>query len=422
MSKSIFRVSNDARGKHKVLEFFGVQIKINMFAFHPVFGRLADYLLPKNKKKIVFFSIPTVSDNPYWLYKFIEENHPDEHDCYWLTSNIINDKQGCPKNTYNLFSLQGLYHLYTSKYIVSNHCDDFVDMVYSKRHTWLNLWHGMPVKTIGFCEKSVPKKILNRYKKLGDRAYQFATSDLFKTLIINSFKCDYGNCLVTGLPRTDGVFDESKDDEIRQYFGFDNYKKVVLYSPTYKQARRNKVRDIDSEFNNIFYLNDYNHQEFVKYLEDNEILFVVKPHPFDEKFYKENVDKIYQSLSNVRFIYNEELFNKGFQLYQMFKFLDMMISDFSSIALDYLILNKPVLYMSNLDDEYLTNRGAILEDNYKMFMPGGSVFDYKTLISGIEDCLSQDSFKSKRDEVLPIIHKFIDNGAAERIYNCMTKF
>ena len=422
MKKSLFKISNDERGKHKIIEIFGVQLKVNLFCLHSVFGRLADLILSKDKKKIVFFSIPTISDNPYWLYKYINDNHSDKYKCYWLTSNVVKDKALCPKNTFELFSLKGLYHLYTAKFVVSNHCDDFVDMVYSKRHVWLNLWHGMPVKTIGFCEKSVPKKILKRYKKLGEMAYQFATSDIFKTLILTSFNSDYNKCMVTGLPRTDGIFDNSKDAEIREFFSLDNYKKVILYSPTYKQAKRAKVRDIKSDFNNIFYLNDYNHEGFVEYLEKNEILLVVKPHPLDEIFYKANVDMIYSSCKNVKIIYSEDLIDKSIQTYQLFKYFDLMISDFSSIALDYLILNRPIVYLNNLDEEYLQNRGAILEDNYKMFMPGASVYNYSDLIAGIEDCLGVDSYKHTREKLLPLVHKYPDKFASQRIFECMTKF
>jgi len=421
MGKSLFKIYTDKRGKHLIVEFFGVPLKINRFCLYPIFGPLIDKILPKFKKKMVFFSIPDIADNPYYLYKYMKENHPGKFDYYWLTSNVIDDVSLKPANTYNLFSLKGLYHLYTAKYLISNHCDDFVDMVFSKRHVWLNLWHGMPVKTIGYCEKSVPKKIIKRYKKLAEMSYQFATSDIFKALVLCSFKSDYKKCLVTGSPRCDGIFETSNDIEIRKYFNFDNYKKVILYSPTYKQASRNKVRDVNSEFNNIFYMDDYNHEEFIKMLEDNQILFIVKPHPLDERFYKPFVDNMYSKTSNVKVLYNEDLLQAKIQLYEIFKFVDLMISDFSSIAIDYLILNRPVIYLNNLDDEYIENRGVVLEDNHKIFTPGAKASCWGELTAEINNALYNDIYKPKRESMLPLIHKYCDNKSSERIYQFITE-
>ena len=96
-----------------------------------------------------------------------------------------------------------------------------------------------------------------------------------------------------------------------------------------------------------------------------------------------------------------------------------MISDFSSISLDYLILNKPIIYLNNLDKEYNENRGFILEDNYKLFMPGENVLNYIELMDSIKINLSDDVNKQKREKIIPLVHKFIDNKASRRIIEIM---
>lgn len=380
-------------------------------------GFLFDKCLPKNKTKIIFNSNPDLSDNPYWFYKFIKENKT-KYKCYWIV-NKKNKSQSYPKNTYKLNSLKALFHIWTSKYVVSNHCNDFVDVIHSNRHIWLNLWHGMPIKTIGYSEKNIPRKILKRYKKIGKKAYQICTSDLFKTIVLSCFNSDYNKCFVTGTPRIDSIFYSENDKIIKEYLNLCNYKKVILFVPTYKEVLRNNTRDVQSKFDNIFYIKDYQHYEFIKYLEENNILFLVKPHPFDETFYKKKFEYQYSLTNNVKIIYNEDISEKNLYIYEIFKFVDLMISDFSSISLDYLILNKPIIYLNNLDKEYNENRGFILEDNYKLFMPGENVLNYTELMDSIKINLSDDVNKQKREKIIPLVHKFIDNKASRRIIEIM---
>ena len=92
---------------------------------------------------------------------------------------------------------------------------------------------------------------------------------------------------------------------------------------------------------------------------------------------------------------------------------------FDKLLLDYLILNRPVIYLNNLDDEYKENRGFILEDNYQIFMPGDKVSNYIQLMAAIANNLTKNNNKAQREAVLPVIHKYCDNKAAARIFEIM---
>lgn len=390
---------------------------INPVYFFRIISYIFDNILIKDNNKIVFNSDPDVSDNSYALYLYIKENCPDLK-CYWIVTNT-NYENSNLSNIYNLYSLMGLYNIFTAKYVVSNHCNDFVEVINSKKHIWLNLWHGMSMKTLGYSEKHIPKKILSRYKKLGQRAYQFVSSDLFRIIMTSCFGAEYNKCFVTGLPRNDKIFDLLNDELITKYLKIKEYEKVILYAPTYKEMRRSKVREVNKPFNNIFYMDDYDNDDFLKYLDKNKILLIVKPHPFDEEFYKEHVQNLYKSTSNVKIIYNDDLNKLNINLYEMFKYVDVMISDFSSITYDYLILSKPVIFINNLEDEYNKNRGLILEDNYELLMPGQKVSNFGQLCSVIEDAIIHDSWKEERMAKLPLIHKYMDDKSSQRVYEIM---
>ena len=96
-----------------------------------------------------------------------------------------------------------------------------------------------------------------------------------------------------------------------------------------------------------------------------------------------------------------------------------MITDYSSIAIDYLISKKPVIFLCSTNEEYTANRGFILENNYDITMAGPKVNNFKQLLVAIEDALSTDSFKEERLKKIPLLHKYTDAKASERVYEIM---
>jgi len=278
----------------------------------------------------------------------------------------------------------------------------------------------MPLKTIGFTEKVIDKHLMNQYEDLGKKSYFFVTSDIFKVMMATCFKADYNKIFITGIPKTDYIGKTENDEKIKKYFNLDKFKKVVFYLPTWKSEGVGRKEQTSTEFKNIFYMKDYDEERFLNYLQKENILLLMKPHPLDEKYYKEHPELLPKS-DNFRIIDNEELRNIDIDFYEMFKFVDCMISDYSSVTIDYLILNKPVIFLFNQSEEYVKNRGLILEDNSDILMPGVKVKTYSNFEKALIDALTVDSFKQKREELLPLIHKYRDFNSCDRIYNVIKR-
>lgn len=378
---------------------------------------ILDYILPKNNKKIIFNSIPDYGDNAQVLYEHIEKNNVDEkYDLHWILNESTTEPKS--KNSHYLYSFKAIFHILTAKYAVVTHTSNMIDLLYSKRRKIINLWHGMPFKTIGYLEPNLQKKIFNRYKKLGKQSYLFATSDIFKQFLIPCFKADFKNIFITGQPRTDIIWNDKNNDKLESIFQYSKFNKVILYMPTYKELEVNNLKQKETEFSNIFYMNDYDEKSFVEYIEKNNILFIMKPHPFEEKFYQERLETLPKS-DNFKIVYNSDFADNDLNTYELFKFIDLMISDFSSVAIDYMILNKPVIYLNNLSDEYNKNRGMVLEDNIDFLMVGTKANSFNQLLEGISNDLEKDLSKDEREKILPLLHKYLDNKACERIFKIM---
>lgn len=240
---------------------------------------------------------------------------------------------------------------------------------------------------------------------------------LFKLSLAYCFRANPKNIHITGQARTDCIFTPSKNalDYINKYKA--QYQKIILYTPTYKERKIGNTREIKKKFNNIFYLDDFDYQDFCNYLDSNNILFLMKPHPQDEFFYRNYVKKT--SLpQNIKIIFDSTLKDNNFYLYEIFNQCDLMISDYSSITIDWLITKKPIIYLSVVVDEYIESRGMCLEDNYQMLMLGGNkVASYTKLILEINNCLFNKTHSYYDDKSLSLLHKYFDGNSCKRIYN-----
>ena len=238
----------------------------------------------------------------------------------------------------------------------------------------------------------------------------FVTSDIFKLLMIASFKCDYEKIYITGQSRTDSIFNSNK--KISEIID-DVDGKIVFYSPTYKEIKRTDKREVEKEFTNIFYMDDYDKEYFINFLEKNKITFILKPHPFDEWFYRD-----YNPESNrVLVIYSDTFTSKNIYTYEIFNSIDVMISDFSSIVIDFAITKKPIIILDALTNEYVTNRGFILEDNFYDIMPGERVSTFKHLMDVLEKQIYEP--KCNYADMLERLHKYADGNSCARITSVM---
>ena len=166
-------------------------------------------------------------------------------------------------------------------------------------------------------------------------------------------------------------------------------------------------------------MNDYSKDALFKYLTDNNVLLLIKPHPFEEELYEEYIISKELSHPNIKVIFNKDMFDNNMSFYEFFKIADLMITDFSSIGIDYLITKKPIIFLNTLADDYNKTRGFILEDNYELLEAGLKVRNFTEMLNAVNDSLTVDTYKQTRLAQLPLLHKYLDSKASERVYEIM---
>ena len=89
--------------------------------------------------------------------------------------------------------------------------------------------------------------------------------------------------------------------------------------------------------------------------------------------------------------------NKDADPYVFLKMADVLITDYSSIYFDYLLLDRPIIFFAYDLEEYLSDSREMYFD-YDEFTPGEKVNDYQELKSGIVKVIYySDQYKEARN-------------------------
>ncbi|HEY0768829.1 MAG TPA: CDP-glycerol glycerophosphotransferase family protein, partial [Sphingobacteriaceae bacterium] len=131
-------------------------------------------LIPKKDDQILFESVPDFSDNPLQLYNYIKSSNTS-YKPLWVVDEIREDFK-VPQ--YKRNTLGELWQFLRSKYIVTSH--GYHLFLKGKNQVYVNLWHGMPLKTMGYAENN--PQILPP-KSDDDNYYLIATSTIMRNAL-----------------------------------------------------------------------------------------------------------------------------------------------------------------------------------------------------------------------------------------------
>lgn len=364
--------------------------------------QLTDKIFPK-RNIILFNSYPAYSDNSRALYEYILRNRPDITKKYKI---IWGQEKGAsiPKElshygieTIDKKSLKGIYTFLSAKYVFSTH-GYFPGVKSGNGQVQVNLWHGCGYKSI----------------MDSDRIYRgdinTVTGSIYVPIHEKVFDMKPGTVYPTGLPRNDLMFaDRAVMPKLR--INKKKYKKIYIWMPTYRKANEGH-KEVDGKVD-AFTISTMTHGELDllnRTLKLLDILLIVKPHPMDAKAF-DNV----KGYTNIKTIMNGELDNAGVQLYEFMAETDALLSDYSSVVIDYLMLQKPVVMVMSDIYEYENSRGFVFE-NIKDYLPGPIITNTTGLINYFKSADQVDKkWKEKRSQLSRVFHDNLDGNSCKRV-------
>jgi len=370
---------------------------------------LLNKIIKKKKNKICLISFPDFSDNCMSVFNYIVKEKSNEYEIVWLVSDmLIPDKISELQKSHKISvvkknSLMGLLNYITSKYIFYTH-SPFNGLECLDKQIVINLWHGMPLKNIGYLDN-------NNEKDIPQFTYTIATSAQFQEVISNVFGVNKSKVLVTGLPRNDEL-NKFKNILSKLKIDGEKYRKKILWMPTFrKTSLADTINDGLQKDGELPLLSNNEIEDFNKYLNDNNDLLTIKLHPMDSLQKKD-----FSELSNIKIITNDDFKNIGEQLYSLFQEFDALITDYSSVYFDFMLLNKPIGFLMDDLEEYKGSRGFVFED-INEWMPGPiikNVTQLKTFVEHINDNI--DDFKEIRQKVNNKTNRYSNFNSTERLF------
>lgn len=169
-----------------------------------------------------------------------------------------------------------------------------------------------------------------------------------------------------------------------------------------------------ASYNDAIKIPNFDYEAFNSFLLENDIICVSKVHHGEEKSISEK--NIRRRFSNLFFVTNKDLEEKGLDLYEVLGAGDLLLTDYSSVYNDFLYMDKPTIFVIPDIEEYRQNRGIALEP-YDFWTAGPKVNTQNELQMEILSCLqNQDYFKEERERLLPLFFSHVDNNAISRAW------
>jgi len=271
----------------------------------------------------------------------------------------------------------------------------------------LDLWHGFPLKTMNLMDNNTSKiKLFTHIDHI------ISLSSTYSTALNACIGIDGGKYSVTGYPRNDYLYNTKGREILEKIIDVNlENKKVVLYMPTYRKTQSTRDSDGDKNYSNFFGFDHFNIEDFNDFLEANDIVFILKLHPNEEEIFKGMYNYMHE---NLYLLLGETLNKLNVDLYKIVNAADMLITDYSSIYFDYLLLDRPIIFTPVDISSYKEKRGFLFEP-YDFWAPGDVCVNYDELTSGILQNLTDDKYSKRRAVIKRLIHKYDDNQSTNRV-------
>jgi CDP-glycerol glycerophosphotransferase (TagB/SpsB family) len=380
---------------------------------------IIDSIIPKKSGQVAFSSFPDLSDNSYAMFQYLYKNKKCKK-YIWLLGSLEKSAQYRQMivEDLDLFSselkditlvkknsVKGLWLYLRSKYIFFTH-GLYPRVKFSKKHTVVNLWHGMPLKTIGLLDDP-------NNKNIPPSAFAIATSSFFQSYMAKAFGLASDDILVSGQPRNDLLFEKSNCLE-KLNIQKGRYRKIFLWTPTYRKSMIGALHNDGKMTNELPVIGD-GITDLNDMLLNLNSYMIIKLHPMDALN-----NKNFKNFSNIVFLNNTNLEDKNCQLYALLEQTDVLLTDFSSIYIDFLLLDRPMGFVADDFEIYEGSRGFVME-NPKAYMPGPFIESKDGLLRFLEKCVNGiDEYRKDRHRVNQILN-IQDKSFSENLWEEIKK-
>ena len=388
---------------NKLKDFFVVVYVL----FHKTIERICRLYIksffPIDESIVLFRSMPDYSDNARALSDYMVNNgYTKKYRIFFDVDRIDNFKNqiegvtffSC-KTKFGCYKFSSLRLILTAKYLLSTH-ELICKRNFARRgQCIIRLWHGCGYKT----RITSDNKVVNKF----DAA--LVPGPLFVKIKADFWGVEEKCILPIGYPRYDWLKSKDYDaQKIINSFRNNENTKIVMWMPTFRidKNRRFTYDNIITQFPIVDSIKRW--KELDQFCELNNIVLLVKLHP-----YQADYPIPFDSFTCIKEIKNATFEEKNIPMYKFIALTDALITDYSSIAIDYLLVNRPIAYTLDFFEEDKKTRKFIIDDP-REYMPGYHLYHFEDLKAFISDLsLGSDPYKSQREQFAKIAITPSDN-------------
>ena len=305
------------------------------------------------------------ADNTRYLFQYLADSN-NVYKCkkaIWITRdetvNEILNQMGYSSFLVNtkeskFWHLKSGIHIICNAAFSTNNYEPDIDVRYSWGAKKVQLWHGIAIKKFGAMSnekeqnqnsrKNLKERIKNiriikKITTLGgwSEEYVLCTSNKASKINRDMMQCPEDRLFISSYPRDCECIRLLKTEESVISL-IKEHKFSVLYLPTFRQDQNEYIHPMDNEF-------------FVDYLLEKDILWVEKPHAISKDLMIKDTNKK-----------NVLLLDKNFDINVLLKVVDSVISDYSSVIYDGILLRTPVIIYAPDIDIYAKGKNGLLFD------------------------------------------------------------
>lgn len=377
-------------------------------------------LVPRRKNLWVFGSWGgwRYADNSAAFFRYCREHVDDEIQLVWISRSreIVSMLRDGGHEAHWIWSPLGILRCIRAEAYLFDCFSKDINFWLSKGAVKINLWSGVPLKAF---ERDIDNPG-NRYYRLFHGSLPervgfgimmpwhvvrpdliIATSPTTAEITRRAFDLTDDAVVVTGFPRNDALFDTEVNGPARRSCpeavveASRAGKTVFFYLPTFRDSAKHFV-DIDWA-------------KLDALMESLDAVFLIKFHPVDATNFTHETPRVIQLFQDV-------------DVYDVLPFTSALISDYSSIIFDYMLLDRPIIYYVPDLDEFVSSSRLLIFHPAEIAV-GQLCPDSESLLAAMSDVATgawrANVDDAHRADVLARLHASVDAGACGRVLDAV---
>ena len=368
-------------------------MKSFFYGVYALFFNISAALFPLKKSRVCFLSMHNEGfcDSLGSVSDYVKENRRDMEEVY-ITREDLSLKN--PLRLMSFFLVKSRL-LATSQYVFLN--DNFLPMGklnFKKSAVITQLWHAEGAfKKFGF-DINQPEAVRKAERAANSKlTYVVCSSEGVKSIYAGAFGVSEHQVLSLGAPRCDYLVKaenrEKAKKELESLYPQCKGKRVVLYAPTFRDTRE-KNFEITKRFDA---------KKLSELLGEDYVIFV-KLHP-----------QVHESVS-IEGAVDVTDFD---DVRKLALFCDVLITDYSSICMDFAFLDKKTVFFAWDLEEYRADRDFYF--TYETYVPGAVT---RTLAECAE-AIKSDYDSEKNEKFKSFNFSFTDGKSSRRVVEAIIK-